>query len=98
MSETMATHEMTDRLRQLLQEVVDEKLSIGTDDNLFKLGILDSVLLIQLVTRLESQFGISVADREMVPDNFLSLDRIRLYLAQKMGGTNGASPLAAGRA
>ena len=82
---TMATNEMTERLQGLLQEVVDEKLSISTSDNLFKLGILDSVLLIQLVNRLETQFGISVADREMTPDNFLSIDRIHLYLTEKMG-------------
>jgi acyl carrier protein len=75
-----------DSLQVILRETADEQLQIASADNLFALGLLDSVRLIELVARLEKQFGIAVQDREMVPDNFLSLERINLYLQRKLGG------------
>lgn len=77
-----------ERLREMLSAVVDNTEGLATDDDLFKLGILDSVLLIQLVHKIEDSFSISVEDRELSPDYFLSIDRMNLYIQHKLGHTS----------
>lgn len=79
----MAKDDLERQLRALLVSVVEDDVAVGVEDNLFQLGILDSVLLIRLVSELEKTFNISVTDREMVPDYFLSLHRLSLYVQQK---------------
>lgn len=81
----MAEDNLERQLRALLTKVADEEVAIGFEDNLFQLGVLDSVLLIRLVNELELAFEISVTDREMIPDYFLSLHRLSLYVRQKLG-------------
>jgi acyl carrier protein len=47
-------------------------------------GIIDSLGVIELVTFVEKQFGISVADQELVPDNFDSVRKLETYVRQKL--------------
>lgn len=76
--------ELLEQLRRLLQSVSEEAVQVEPDDNLFKMGLLDSMLLIRLVEQLERDFQITVADREMSPDYFLSLERIHLFVQHKL--------------
>jgi len=48
-------------------------------------GIIDSLGIIELVSFVEGQFGISVADRELVPDNFDSVQKLTGYICRKVG-------------
>jgi acyl carrier protein len=81
--------ELLGRLQALLQAVVEEDMNVMPDDNLFKVGVLDSMLLIRLVERMEKEFNISVADREMSPDYFLSLERMSLFVRTKLAKAEG---------
>jgi acyl carrier protein len=76
--------DLLDHLRRLLQAVSEEDVHVEPDENLFKVGLLDSMLLIRLVEQIERDFHITVSDREMSPDYFLSLDRIRLFVQHKL--------------
>jgi len=81
--------ELLERVRRLLQSVSEEAAQVEPNDNLFKMGLLDSMLLIRLVEQLERDFHISIADREMSPDYFLSLERIRLFVQHKLAEAAG---------
>lgn len=72
------------RLHKLLSEIAEDIEGLRSEDNLFKLGVLDSVLLIHLVDKIEEEFSISVEDRELSPDYFLSLDRMAVYVEHKL--------------
>jgi acyl carrier protein len=48
-------------------------------------GILDSTDVIELVTFVENQFGISVADDELVPAHFDSLGALTRFVERKRG-------------
>jgi acyl carrier protein len=87
----MAENDLQRQLRALLSKVADEEIAVGLDDNLFQLGVLDSIFLIRLVSEIEKTFGISVADREMIPDYFLSIHRVSLYVQEKLA-QSGAAP------
>jgi acyl carrier protein len=47
-------------------------------------GIIDSMGVIELVTFVEKQFGVSVADHELIPDNFDSVRKLEAYVQRKL--------------
>jgi acyl carrier protein len=46
-------------------------------------GIIDSLGIIELVSFVEKEFGISVADHELLPTNFDSVARLSAYIQTK---------------
>jgi acyl carrier protein len=72
----------------IADELVSEDVaqSIAPDDDLIKLGIVDSLGVMQLVDFCESQYGISVTDAELVPENFRTLRALAEYVERKQAG------------
>ncbi len=57
------------------------------DASFLELGIIDSYGFIELLHWVEEEFSISVADDELVPDNFDSVRNLSSFiLAKKSGG------------
>ena len=54
------------------------------DDNLLESGIIDSLGILDLVSFLEQEFVIVVADDELIPENFQSVDRLTLFVEKKV--------------
>jgi acyl carrier protein len=69
----------------------DDASALKNDDSLLERGIMDSTGVLELVAFLETQFGITVADEELVPENLDSVDRIAAFVGRK-------SPVAQGTA
>jgi len=46
-------------------------------------GIVDSASVIELVLFIEEQYGISVKDSEVVPQNFDSIQNLSRYITRK---------------
>lgn len=57
--------------------------SLGPDDSLMDLGIMDSTGVLELSAFLEQAFGVHVADKEMTRANLDSIRAIVRFLAQK---------------
>jgi acyl carrier protein len=51
--------------------------------SLMELGIVDSTGLLEVFEWLRDEFAIEVADAEMVPDNFDSIESIAAYIGRK---------------
>ena len=58
-----------------------EKLSDA--DSLVEAGLIDSMGVAELVAFIETQYGITVGDEELVPDNLDSIDRVVAFVARK---------------
>ncbi|MGB9073615.1 MAG: acyl carrier protein [Terriglobales bacterium] len=56
----------------------------GSDASFLEQGIIDSTGILELVSHLEETYGIEVADEELNPDNFDSINKICAYLARKL--------------
>lgn len=71
-----------DSVRQFIKDsfLVDE---FADDDSFMATGIIDSLGVMQLVTFLESEFKISVSDRDLVPENFDSVARVVGFVERK---------------
>jgi acyl carrier protein len=48
-------------------------------------GLLDSTGVLELVTFVEQEFAISVADDDLVPANFDSIAKVAAFIARKRG-------------
>jgi acyl carrier protein len=59
--------------------------SIGDDTSLIENGVIDSLGIFQLVSFLESGFGIRVDDAEIVLENFRTIDDIEQFVKDKLG-------------
>ena len=55
----------------------------GTGDDLFQMGVLDSFALVDFVTVLEQETGISVPDGDVNPANFQSIEQIERYVESR---------------
>jgi len=47
-------------------------------------GILDSMGFLELITFVEEEFDICIADHELIPDNFDTLQKVSGFVAQKL--------------
>jgi len=65
--------------------LVDATTSLKDDDSLLQLQIVDSTGFLELIHFLESDFGLKVADDEMVPENLETIDNIAQFVARKRG-------------
>jgi methoxymalonate biosynthesis acyl carrier protein len=66
-----------DRIREFIKSnltVFDEGVSFGDDDNIFELGLVDSLFAVQLVLFIEGEFGVDILDSELYIDNFDSVN------------------------
>jgi acyl carrier protein len=82
-------------IRRFLAErfLFDPDASIDVRSSLLGEGILDSTGAMELVLFLEEQFGIEVADNELVPANLDSIERIASFVARKRVAVNAASEI-----
>ncbi len=49
-------------------------------------GIIDSTGILELVSFIEEEFNIKVADDELVPENLDSINNVVAYLEKKING------------
>ena len=63
----------------------DDESVLGDSESLVKSGVIDSTGVLELIMHLEQSCGIKVAEEEMVPDNFDSVDRIVAFVERKRG-------------
>lgn len=64
----------------------DQRAPLDRDDSFSDKGIIDSTGVLELVTFVESKFGIVVADEEVIPENFDSISRLIRYIERKQNG------------
>lgn len=60
----------------------NEKATISEQEDLLSEGILDSLGILQLVAYIDDTFGIEIPDRDVVYENFYSVDALNTYLQQ----------------
>ena len=63
----------------------DDGDAITHEASLLEAGIIDSTGVLELVSFLETEFGIEVQDDEMLPENLDSIGAISNYVARKLG-------------
>jgi acyl carrier protein len=61
-----------------------ENQDFSDEASMLENGLIDSTGVLELVAFVEEKYGISVADEELVPANFDSVDNLAAYVRNKM--------------
>ena len=76
-------------IKQNIRQFVVSSFLFGADkglaDNVSFLeeGIIDSTGVLELVAHVEKEFNFKVADTEIIPENFDSIDALAAYVQRK---------------
>lgn len=75
--------DVRERVRRFIKDafLVDD---FANDESFLASGIIDSLGVMQLVTFVESEFAIKVADLDLVPENFDSVERVSAFVERKL--------------
>ena len=75
------------RVRQFIIEnfYISTPEEVADDTLLVTAGLVDSTGMLEIVTFLETEFGIRIADHETTPENLESIARIAAFVARKQG-------------
>ncbi len=57
--------------------------ALKADDSLLEKGVIDSMAMIELTVFIGEAFGVEVADEDLMPENFDSLNAISGYIRKK---------------
>ena len=80
-----------DAIKQRLREFVAKNFymadptSFDDRSSFLDRGIIDSTGVLELVSFVEGEYGLSVADEDIVPANFDSIDALAAFVARKRG-------------
>jgi len=80
-----ATQGVTDRLRRFIFEELHPggTAELSNDDSLLEAGVLDSLGVFEVATFIENELGVTIADEDLVPDNFATIQRIANLVESK---------------
>jgi len=91
-SMTDATLVQDDEIRRKVRDYIVETMLLGEagdladSASLLEAGILDSTGAMETVAFLESEFGVTIGDDEIIADNIDSVDRICALVTRKRHG------------
>jgi methoxymalonate biosynthesis acyl carrier protein len=75
-----------DALKARITRLFAERLNLdvpSADTDLFESGALDSMAFVELLARLETEFGIDVALGDLAMDNFRSIEKIAGFVEER---------------
>ncbi len=81
-------------VRNTIRKFIEERFMIGRPSNMIKdtdslleKGIIDSTGVLELVSFLEENYGITVEDEDLVPENLGAVSNIVSYVQRRAGIT-----------
>jgi len=77
-----------ERLLSLFATRLNLQIS-SPEANLLEGGLLDSLLLVELLLALEQEMGVTLSLRDIDLDTFSSVHRLAAYLDGRLGGSRG---------
>ncbi len=79
----------SDRIRAHIVEAMlfDPGAQLDPAASLLGSGVLDSTGVMDMIMFLEREFGIRVADEELIPDNLDSVERLARFVERKRSGS-----------
>ncbi len=72
----------------------EDHSELNDTESLLEAGLIDSTGVLELVAFLEQEFGIAVADAEIVPDNLDSVGAIARFVDRKLASMNSPAAVA----
>ena len=90
----MDTSSIQHEIRQFLTDTFPLSaggFALGGDDSLIEAGVIDSTGVLELIEFVESRYGFSIPDHEVLPENLDSIDAITRYVGTRLNGSDAAN-------
>jgi acyl carrier protein len=77
--------EINQQVREFISSnfYVQDAKALADDASLLEHGIIDSTGVLEVITFIEDTFGLTVEDKEMLPENLDSIERISSFVRRK---------------
>lgn len=75
--------DVKERIKRYFSRAISEK--IGDEDDIFQLGVVDSLFAIQLVLFVENEFSITAEREDLDINNFSSIAALTNFVLNKLG-------------
>jgi acyl carrier protein len=87
MKMAIAGSDLNAQIRKFILEKfpLARKQQIRDSDPLLESGVLDSLGVLDLVSFVEQEYSVHVADDELTPENFQTIERIAGFIESKSG-------------
>lgn len=74
------------KIREFVVEnfLLDEEMELADSESFLDAGVIDSTGILEVVYFLEEEYGISVSEEEMLPENLDSIERMGRFVALKL--------------
>jgi len=81
---------MNIQIREYLQahRASDGQVDFSDGESLLEAGVIDSMTMLDLITFLETKYGVAVDEDDMIPENFDTVDAIVSYVSGKLGASD----------
>jgi acyl carrier protein len=81
--------ENTDAVLRIRQFVLQKfplarRRGVGNGDNLLESGIIDSLGVLELVTFMQQEFALAVADEDLTPENFQNIESMARFVERSL--------------
>ncbi len=78
-------NDLASRLRHFINEnfLFGTPGDFGDGDSLIEHGIIDSTGVLELIAFLEKEFGVTVSDDELLPENLDSIENLVAFVGRK---------------
>jgi acyl carrier protein len=86
--------EIEQKIRRFIEQNFlfrEDRGGLSAEESLLDAGLVDSTGVLELVAFLESDFGITIEDAEIVPDNLDSIRAISSYVQRKLAAESRAA-------
>jgi acyl carrier protein len=78
----------TSKIKTFLAQQFPMTRNVSNDEPLLKNGLIDSLGILDVVSFVESEFGIVVSDEDLLPENFGSIHSLTDFVHERTNGTN----------
>ena len=75
---------MKEKIILFMKQRIGHDVQFSDDDNIFELGLANSLFALQLVLFLENSFGIKVGNEDLDIANFSSINRLHEFASRKV--------------
>ncbi|HVI45630.1 MAG TPA: acyl carrier protein [Chitinophaga sp.] len=72
-------------IREFLQKRIGSEIRFADEEDIFKLGLVNSLFALELVVFLENSFSIAVENEDLNLQNFNTVDNLEAFIQKKKG-------------
>ena len=76
--------EINNIIKNFIQSKIGQEIDFVNDDNIFELGLVNSLFAMQLVMFLEKEFNIEIENEDLNLNTFSTVNNMKAFIETKL--------------